>query len=88
MLSIWPTPSFWRSSTPDGVLKLIFLHLLGDFTPTLEDGNPTTHLLLFGEINAIGVELGEDDHTKVKYLTTALIVSRLSKKSTYALWLS
>lgn len=42
---------------------------MGDFTPTLQDGNPTTHLLLFGEINAIRVELGEADLTKVKHLT-------------------
>lgn len=35
----------------------------------------TTHLPLFGETDAIRVKLSEDDHAKVKFLTTTKIAS-------------
>lgn len=53
------------------------------FTPMLEDVLCMTCLPLFGGSNAIGFELIEDDHTKMKFLTMTMVASRSSGKSTH-----
>lgn len=52
--------------------------------PTLEDIARLTMLPMFGEANDMGIVLEEEDEVKLRYLTSTMIATRTSDKSTYA----
>lgn len=58
-----------------------FVAAWGKFTHILKDVTILTILPMYGEANAVGVILEDDDGVKLKYLTSAMAVSRTSTKS-------
>lgn len=62
----------------------MFVAVWGEFIPTLEDVAQLTMLLVFGNQSPIGIVLEGEDEAKHKYLTSAMTVSRMFGKSTYA----
>lgn len=64
----------WRSSSLDGVPRLRTSS--EEFILTLEDVSSMKQISLLSYTNAIVVELSEDDHAKMKFLTMWMIVSR------------
>lgn len=58
-----------------------------EFIPTLEDVSSMTQISLLGYTNAIEVELSEDDHAKMKFLTMWMMVLRSLRNSIYISWL-
>lgn len=61
-----------------------FITFWGKFIPKLEDVLCTKHLPLFGDSNAMGCELKEDDHVRVNFLSIVMAASKSSRKFTYA----
>lgn len=55
--------------------------------PTLEDLVRLTMLLMFGNVNVVGMVLKGEDKEKLGYLTSVMTASRLSGKSTYTTWI-
>lgn len=55
---------------------------LGRVQPSLEDVASLTMLPMFGEANAVGIILEEDDQVKLKFLTIFMTSSRMSGKLT------
>lgn len=62
-------------------------HAWGEFTPTLADVICMNHFPYFDQTKAKGIKVKSKDQVKLKYLVTAMIALRFSKKSTYATWL-
>lgn len=50
----------------------------------MEDVNQLSQLLLFGEVNGMGIVPSEEEQVELKYLMVAMTAMRSSRKSTYA----
>lgn len=68
MLSFLPTLPLGKFSIKVEYRKAHLPGGLGEFNPTLEDVLRLTHLPLFGDANAMGIKLDEDDQLKMKNL--------------------